>query len=144
MFSLELPKNTIRVERFACYSVRNVALASHTVVEDAGVDHYGNMHHAFSRCLDLIHIFGTVKAIVNALKIRFDELPIHSNVYYNSYYDSQMTLEDIRNASTIGSERNPTGLQQDCIGMTPLHILACSTVQCLELYHSLLRNTLKI
>jgi hypothetical protein len=60
MFSLELPKNTIRVERFACkdcYSLRNVALASHTVVEDAGVDHYGNLHHAFSRCLDLIHIF---------------------------------------------------------------------------------------
>jgi hypothetical protein len=89
---------------------------------------------AFNNWSDLIHIFGTVKAIVNALKIRFDDLPIHSNVYYNSYYDSRMTLEDIRNSSTIGSERNPTGLQQDCIGMTPLHVLSCSTVQCLELY----------
>jgi hypothetical protein len=45
-----------------------------------------------------------------------------------------MTLEDIRNASNIGSERNPIGLKQDCLGMTPLHILSCSTVQCLELY----------
>ena len=47
-----------------------------------------------------------------------------------------MTSEGIRSAIAIGEngERDPTGLHQDCLGMTPLHILACSTVQCLELY----------
>jgi hypothetical protein len=29
---------------------------------------------------------------------------------------------------------NPTGNQQDCLGMTPLHILACSSVHDLDVY----------
>ena len=92
-------------------------------------------HHAFKDCTDLLHIFGTVEAIVNALKIRFDELPVHGKMYFKSYYN-QMTAEEFLNSITIGEngELDPTGLQQDCLGMTPLHILACSTVQCLELY----------
>lgn len=47
-----------------------------------------------------------------------------------------MTSDDIRKLIIIGvnGERNPTGLQQDCLGMTPLHILTCSTVHSLELY----------
>jgi hypothetical protein len=42
----------------------------------------------------------------------------------------------MRNIINMGEngEVNPTGNQQDCLGMTPLHILACSTVQCLEMY----------
>jgi hypothetical protein len=46
-----------------------------------------------------------------------------------------MAVEEIR--SIIIDENgasDPTGLQQDCLGMTPLHILSCSTVQRLELY----------
>jgi hypothetical protein len=70
-----------------------------------------------------------------ALQYRFNRLPVHSKIYYISYYN-QMSSEEIRSAITIGEngELDPSGLQQDCLGMTPLHILACSTVQCLELY----------
>jgi hypothetical protein len=32
------------------------------------------------------------------------------------------------------SKLDPTGNQQDCIGMTPLHIMTCSSVHDLELY----------
>jgi len=129
MFSLELPENTIEVEEYAfgdCHSLRNIALARNTVVDES----------AFESCVDLLHIFDTVEAIVNALKIRFDGLPIHGKMYYKSYYNPPMTLEEIRNTIIIdeNGERDPTGLQQDCFGMTPLHILACSTVQCIELY----------
>jgi len=35
---------------------------------------------------------------------------------------------------TLRSKLDPTGSQQDCLGMTPLHILTCSTVHDLELY----------
>ena len=35
-----------------------------------------------------------------------------------------------------------TGNQQDCLGMTPLHILACSSVHDLELYHMIVENYL--
>jgi hypothetical protein len=46
-----------------------------------------------------------------------------------------VVLEEIRNIIIIeNGELDPSGFQQDCLGMTPLHILACSTVQCLELY----------
>jgi hypothetical protein len=54
-------------------------------------------------------------------------------MYYISYYP--VVLEEIRNIiMSENGEVDPTGLHQDCLGMTPLHILACSTVQCLELY----------
>jgi hypothetical protein len=44
-------------------------------------------------------------------------------------------LEEFRNIiMSENGELDPIGMQQDCLGMTPLHILACSTVQCLELY----------
>jgi hypothetical protein len=128
MFSLEVPEIIIEVKGFAfgsCHSLRNVALASNTVVAV----------HAFINCSDLLHIFGTEEAIVNVLQIRFAELPVHSKMYYISYYNT-MTVDEILNAFLIGDNGviDPTGLQQDCLGMTPLHILTCSTVQCLELY----------
>ena len=89
----------------------------------------------FQFCDYLLQIFNTRKAIVIALQTRFNGLPIHSKMYYKSYYNT-MAFDDIRNLIIIGvnGERNPTGLQQDCLGMTPLHNLACSTVHSLELY----------
>ena len=78
IFSLELPEHIIEVKQYAfvcCHSLRNVALASNTAVERG----------AFKDCTDLLHIFGMVEAIVNALKIRFDELPVHSSIYFKSY-----------------------------------------------------------
>ena len=59
-------------------------------------------------------------------------------MYYKSYYN-QMTLEDVLHTIAIGEngELDPTGFEQDCLGMTPLHIMACSTVQQLELYQLL-------
>ena len=61
MFSLELPENIIRVERYAfgyCKSLRNIALAPNTTVEQ----------NAFCGCMDLFHIFGKEEAIVIALQ----------------------------------------------------------------------------
>jgi len=41
---------------------------------------------------------------------------------------------------TLRSKLNPTGNQQDCLGMTPLHILACSSVHDLELYRLIVQK----
>jgi hypothetical protein len=52
-----------------------------------------------------------------------------------------VVLEEIHNI--IMSENghlDPTGFHQDCLGMTQLHILACSTVQLLELYQVMIEN----
>ena len=128
MFSLEVPKNIIRMGAYAtsgCFSLRNVAFGSNTEVAEK----------TFQYCWDLLSIFGTQEAIIIALRNRFYRLPVHSKMYYISYHNT-MTSEEILNSIIIGEngELDPSGLQQDCLGMTPLHILACSTVQCLELY----------
>ena len=41
---------------------------------------------------------------------------------------------------SLRSILDPTGTQQDCLGMTPLHILACSTVDDLSLYQLLIEK----
>jgi hypothetical protein len=135
LFSLELPEDIMQMERNACwgcYSLRNVALACNTVVGEWTV---------FSVCLDLEQIFGTEYAIANALKRRFDGLPIHCWIYYISYHHT-MTTEEFLNSIVIGEngELDPTGLQQDCLGMTPLHILACSTVHQVEVYQFIIEK----
>jgi hypothetical protein len=136
LFSLDLPEIIIQVEGYAfchCYSLRNIALASNTAV--AGE----TAMHAFQFCTDLFQIFGTEEAIVNALQIRFNGLPVHCKMYYISYYP--VVLEEFHNMiKRENGELDPTGLHQDCLGMTPLHILACSTVQCLELYQVMIEN----
>jgi hypothetical protein len=90
-----------------------VAIAMNTVVGES----------YFNNCLDLVLLFGTVEVIVNALRHRVNRFPVHRKMYYISYYN-QMTAEEIRSAITIGEngELDPSGLQQDCLGMSPLHI----------------------
>ena len=127
MFSVELPDNVIQIKSYAfegCHSLRNVALSTHADVEE----------YAFDTCACLLQVFGTQGALVNVLKSRFEGLPIHRTIYYQSYHP--MTLEEIRNAIITDDcgEPNPTGRQQDCLGMTPLHIMACSTVHHLEIF----------
>jgi hypothetical protein len=58
-------------------------------------------------------------------------LPVHRVVYYQSY--NQGVLQNL-------IMLNPTGNQQDCLGMTPLHILACSSVHDIKLYRVIIKN----
>jgi hypothetical protein len=67
---------------------------------------------------------------------RFDGLPIHKLVYYQSY--NQGVLQHLMAAIKLRSGQ--TGSQQDCLGMTPLHILACSSVHNLEVYCMMIEN----
>jgi hypothetical protein len=78
---------------------------------------------------DLLLLFRSITEIIRNLKLRFDGLPIHSTVYYQSYYQGKL-----QRLITSGNELDPTGNQQDCLGMTPLHILACSSEHNLEVY----------
>lgn len=63
-----------------------------------------------------------------------------------------MTVEQLNNATnmrrtqkrSLRSKLDPIGSRQDCLGMTPLHILACSTVQNIELYQVLMNSILRI
>jgi hypothetical protein len=96
---------------------------------------------------DLKRLFGDSDVrIIQELQLRFDGLPIHRLIYYQSYYEwvLQNLIATIKMTSgqhrTLLSKLDPTGNQQDCLGMTPLHILACSSVHDLELYRVIVEN----
>ena len=87
-------------------------------------------------------------SIAAALKQRFDGLPIHEKCYYQSYYPVEDVLLDLERAidpraqhsRRLRSKLNATGRTQDCLGMTPLHILACSTKHDVRLYRLLIEK----
>jgi hypothetical protein len=145
MFSLGISGDVTEIEHgafFSCFCLRNVAFPPNVV--------YGeNMffNEGVDINTDLKELFGNSNArIIWALQHRFDGLPIHSIVYYQSYQQGvlqnliatiNMTPDQSRK---LRSKLDPTGNQQDCLGMTPLHILACSSVHDLELYRLIVEN----
>ena len=140
MFSAELPETITQIAGGCvfdnCRSLQNVAIPPRVVV---GVN-------TFENCKDLLQLFHSESQIINASKHRFDNLPIHKMVYYQSYNNltgdliNDETNMRSNHSRALRSKLNPTGNQKDCLGMTPLHILACSTVHHLELYQVLIEK----
>jgi hypothetical protein len=127
-FSLELPENMREIGSsafFNCQCLRNV-------VFPCNADFFGD--GIFFSCTDLLQLFDSDSEIRRELQYRFIRLPIHSLIYYQSY--NQEVLQHLIAAIKL----DPTGNQQDCLGMTPLHILACSSVHNIELYRVLIEN----
>jgi hypothetical protein len=146
LFSLELPENTTEVGNYAfnnCYCLRNVVFPLAAVFGDAIII-YGQDDKEIHT--DLLQRFGSNVRITWELQHRFDGLPIHKLVYYQSYNQGvlQRLIVAINTRSgqrhTLRRELDLTGNQQDCLGMTPLHILACSSVHDLELYRVIVKN----
>ena len=124
LFSLELSQgtNVICDGAFSeCYNLRNLAFPTDVEI-GRGV---------FCDCKDLLRLFGTTTQIEDAMFLRFDGLPIHKLLYYQSYYPTEKMLTRLGAAMTSSAQ---SGNQQDCLGMTPLHILTCSKKPNIELY----------
>jgi hypothetical protein len=146
MFSLELPKDVMDIGESAlggCYCLRNVAFPPNA-------DLAGNIFIGTgiqTHLTDLQRLFGDSNAaIIRMLQHRFDGLPIHRLVYYQSYH--QGVLQNLIAAinmrlgqrRTVRCKLDPTGNQRDCLGMTPLHILTCSSVHDLEVYRVIIEK----
>jgi hypothetical protein len=143
-FSLELPENVTKVGIQAfrwCYCLRNVAFPPDAVFCNRIV-----IEDKINIISDLWLLFGSEAAIMRELMHRFDGLPIHKLVYYQSYNQGvfQNLIAAIKITSgqgrTLNRKADPTGNQQDCLGMTPLHILACSSVHNLEVYRVIIES----
>ena len=140
VFSVELPESIVSISGemafHDCYSLRNIAIPMGADVIQSESRH--SMGKTFGECVypgrtDLNQVLGPDDGpIINALKHRFDNLPIHKIIYYQSYNDVS--------ADQLISVLDDSGKEQDCLGMTPLHILACSTVQNFKLYQVLVTN----
>jgi hypothetical protein len=140
MFSLEIPEDLMWIGNYAlikCYCLRNVAFPPNAVFGDDIFILTG---------MDLQLQFGSIAEVISALMHRFDGLPIHKLVYYQSYnqgvLQNLVAAVDMRSGQlrTLRSKLNPTGNQQDCLGMTPLHILTCSSVHDLEVYRLIVQK----
>ena len=147
MFSLELPMNVREIGNHAfsyCCCLRNVAFPLNAVIDD---NIFGDIHEEeeeddeMDKPTDLYQLFGNSDArIISALQHRFDGLPIHKLVYYHLYHQGVLHVliaaMNMRSGQrrTLRNKLDPTGNQQDCLGMTPLHILTCSSVHDIEVY----------
>ena len=130
--SVELPPKPIQIGDRAfqgCVRLRNVALNN-----DPSVKLGKNL---FKGCHNLSVLFKDSKSMVEALTQRFDGLPLHEICYYQSYFSTEGCLQKLQEAAESGSRR-----RQDCLGMTPLHILPFSKTsqQRLELYQWCVEN----
>ena len=127
--SLEIPEEVTEIGYGALaysYCLRNVAFPPDPIF---GLNIFLiQQHYGMDLNSDLLELFGSIAEIINELQSRFYRLPIHSFTYYLSYH--QGVLQNLMEAIKLDS----TGNQQDCLGMTPLHILTCSSVHDLEVY----------
>ena len=143
LVSLELSENTNIIGQASLLaSLRNIALPTECEIDA----------DAFHNCTDLRVAFPDADTyddkdttITEALQHRFDNLPIHKICYYQSYSDNETTMQHLKReinpwTSKPPSQLNTTGKQQDCLGMTPLHILACSTKPTIEMYRLLIEK----
>jgi len=145
LFSINIPESVQQIEQHAfggCYSLRNIAFPNNVNLHQLAFEWSGLV----TGCKDLKQIFNTDQQLIHGLKHRFDNLPIHKMIYYQSY--NNVTVDQLNNATnmrsgqrrSLRSKLNPSGSQQDCLGMTPLHIMACSTVQSIDLYKVLIEK----
>lgn len=98
-----------------CSSLQNVAIPPASLAVGS-----------FEGCTGLLILFGSEQIVQNALKHGFAGLSIHE-----LYYPPRSVVkrvDPIPDGRGIGvSPKFPDPFIQDCLGMTPLHMLACST-----------------
>jgi hypothetical protein len=144
MFSVEISEDITEIRYhvfYECYCLRNVALPPNVVFGDRIF-----IDEDYEEMTDLQQLFGSNANIIREILHRFDGLPIHRLVYYQSYHQGvlQILIDAINSRfgqlRTLRGKLDPTGNQQDCLGMTPLHILACSFVHDLEMYRVIVEN----
>eukprot|EP00970_Alexandrium_tamarense_P015664 scaffold5368_cov206-Alexandrium_tamarense.AAC.6 len=124
LMSTELPAGSTMFDSDCfteCCRLRNMAAKGITM-----------RHSLFTRYQDLEQLFGTDRGVQEALMNRFVGRPVHEICYYHSYHPVETTLEKLQNK--IIQQLTDNHQQQDIFGMTPLHILACSKRQSLDLY----------
>jgi hypothetical protein len=137
MFSVEIPHQATLIDDDSltdCYCLRNVAFPPDALIGISSNKIFFD-EEKIHETTDLQRLFGSSNArIIWGVQNRFYRRPIHEIIYYQSY--NQGVLQNLMDAIKLDS----TGNQQDCLGMTPLHILACSSVHDLEVYRVIVRN----
>jgi hypothetical protein len=75
--------------------------------------------------------------LLDALKGRFDGLPVHRICYFQAHHITATTQERLRHAFL---KSGPSGFETDEFGMTPLHLLAISAKPNIRLFEAILKE----
>ena len=123
--------------------LRNVAIPPGCLVEP---NLFGKFTGLWAALLppDVIDDYESINDACASLQRRFEGLPIHGICYRQCHQDAATVMRDMRreinpwlpssrNSRFLG-RLNETGRRRDCLGMTPLHILACSSRHDIEMF----------
>ena len=158
---IELPEEAFRANK----SLLSVEMAAGSVEKIAAEAFFGDsvLRNAalpvscevapdtFANCTDLLALFHTTEGIEVALKARFDGLPVHELLYRQCRLPEDDALERLRIAvsgrsgsrslrRSAAGARTESGCRRDCMGMTCLHVLACSSRQTADMHRLLLER----
>lgn len=114
-----------------CCSLKNVALPKS--VNKIGKDAFHKWMLRFRRMADA----SNDTRLLDALRGRFDELPIHKICYYQAH--NLIDTTEVRLKQAI-QEQHATGFAADEFGMTPLHILSISAKPDIRLFKIILKE----
>lgn len=115
-----------------CKSLVNCILPSSQIME--------NMYeHEYPEFMDDLKLSDSVEkydyeALVDKLKHRFDDRPVHRLCYYQSYFALTETTQKLQQAMLADPS---AGTTVDAFGMSPFHILALSETPNLQLFQVL-------
>ncbi|CAJ1932932.1 unnamed protein product [Cylindrotheca closterium] len=114
-----------------CCNLKNVALP--TTLSKIGKDAFHKWMLRFRR----MSREATDTRLLDALKGRFIELPIHNICYFQAHHLTDTT--EVRLQQAI-QKNHFTGFEADEFGMTPLHILAISAKPNIRLFRLMLKE----
>jgi hypothetical protein len=142
LVSIEIPVSVVRIKFDSVLSgLRNIAIPPGCLIIQHAANIFGSLISGLYPNNDYNEA-ENYRQILDLLRRRFEGLSIHKECYNQTFQDNEAVMRNLRReinpwstrGSTIIGRLNVTGKMQDCLGMTPLHILACSTRHTLEMY----------
>jgi len=127
LLSIELPNALQEIGEFAfasCEALKNGVIPS--TVEVVGRHVWGGCFVGFAS-----------HEVPQMIRNRFEELPLHTVCYFQSYYSNPM--DQLLQAMEQGGDKSDQKTI-DCFGLTPFHILALSKKPNKELWLTLLKK----
>jgi hypothetical protein len=133
LFSVELSEG---IERIGIYAFSQCMQLKHAFIPSTVIQ-FGD--HVFRWCNKLEELFPahTKEQLLDALRNRFNGLPIDKLCYFQSSKDSETWLQEVE----LIPQEPPEERNRDIFDMTPLHIFAFSTTPNLGLCQALTKRS---